>query len=102
MTKNLALIANQYDHDGVDIYFLGGEKFGLQLKVGPVTVVPMYVMLTVVLRQRTAWRNTSKTCEWTPWTTAKRNWLKVWGTFLGNTWTRWWRGTQASRNATSL
>ena len=29
---NLALIANQYDHDGVDIYFLGGEKFGLQLK----------------------------------------------------------------------
>ena len=29
---NLALIANQYDHDGVDIYFLGGEKFGLKLK----------------------------------------------------------------------
>ena len=49
VTKNLALIANQYDHDGVDIYFLGGEKFGLRLKVGPVTVVPMYVILTVVL-----------------------------------------------------
>jgi len=30
---NLALIANQYDNDGVDIYFLGGEKFGLKLKV---------------------------------------------------------------------
>ena len=34
---NLALIANQYDHDGVDIYFLGGEKFGLQLKASSVT-----------------------------------------------------------------
>jgi len=31
---NLALIANQYDHDGVDIHFLGGEKFGLKLKAG--------------------------------------------------------------------
>ena len=34
---NLALIANQYDHDGVDIYFLGGEKFGLKLKVRTIT-----------------------------------------------------------------
>jgi len=32
VTKNLALIANQYDHDGVDICFLGGEKVGLRLK----------------------------------------------------------------------
>ena len=35
---NLALIANQYDHDGVDIYFLGGEKFGLQLKARTITI----------------------------------------------------------------
>ena len=35
---NLALIANQYDHDGVDIYFLGGEKFGLQLKARSITI----------------------------------------------------------------
>jgi len=34
---NLALIANQYDHDGVDIYFLGGEKFGLRLKARTIT-----------------------------------------------------------------
>jgi len=33
---NLALIANEYDHDGVDIHFLGGEKFGLQLKARPI------------------------------------------------------------------
>ena len=46
MTRNLALIANQYDHDGVDICFLGGEKPGLRLKVCPTTVVLTYTVLT--------------------------------------------------------
>ncbi|KAF9792534.1 hypothetical protein BJ322DRAFT_54993 [Thelephora terrestris] len=32
VTKNLASIANQYDHDGVDICFLAGETVGLRLK----------------------------------------------------------------------
>lgn len=49
MTKNLALIANQYDHDGVDICFLGGERPGLRLKARPITVALTWLMLTVVL-----------------------------------------------------
>jgi len=32
VTKNLASIATRYDHDGVDICFLSGDKVGLKLK----------------------------------------------------------------------
>lgn len=64
------MIANQYDNDGVDIYFLGGEKFGLQLKARHSDHRSRVGGLRGIdcgpYRRRMGWKSTSKTCEWTP------------------------------------